>query len=189
MVRRAGTMLVVGWVLILLGGCGQSSSASSSRASGSRSTSAGSAYVAPTSHAAAAHFSKAEYVSDAGLALGGYQRWIYEAVANGTREHPGRHKAEFARASTASLFVFQQLKRSAQDVRTSRTLAVLAPAYTALATRVVALGPELTHGKANLAVIRGLSTSLRQVAVNSAVRGVPIRVQEPTVQQLTAGAG
>jgi hypothetical protein len=106
-----------------------------------------------------------------GLAGGAFHHFIYLPFKAGDFAHPLSHKLAVAKAGAAALFVYHELKLSADDVKSSQTLSTLFAPITALANQVGALRSTILHGKPTAAEVSGVQSGGNSIGQTAASTG------------------
>lgn len=153
--RSAMLVAVIGCIAAVgVAGCGSSKSSSSpvSAAPSSPGQTTTSLSTATTSHP------NVKFLLHFGLAGGAFHHFIYLPFKAGDFTHPLSHKLSMAKAGAAGVFVYHELKLSADDAKSSKTLSTLFGPITALANRVNALRTAILHGKPSAAEVTSVQS-------------------------------
>lgn len=128
---------------------------------------------------------KTKFVLHAGLAFGGFHRYIYKPYKAGTfQAHaPGRLKAS-VKAGLAGLFAYHELKLALVDAQADPTLAKLVAPITALQDRMQTAGTQAKSGNLNPQDLEATNTQVEQLRTQSGQAGAPVQDQVP--QSLTS---
>ena len=167
-----------------IAGCGSSSSSSS--ASVASTSSSGASTVSASS--AAKSLATAKFVLHAGLAFGAFHHWIYGPIKAGALRNPGSHKLALAKAGLAALFVYHELKLSADNAKSSKLLAPLVAPLTAAGDKLKSLKTSITNGSASASEIDGINSELGEIKSKAAASGQSIQESIPSASQVVAGA-
>ncbi len=162
-------------------GCGSSSSSSSSSAS------VASTATSTSSSATKSSLATAKFALHAGLAFGAFHHWIYNPVKAGALRNPGSHKLALVKAGLAALFVYHELKLSAENAKSSKLLSPLVAPLTAAGVKLSSLKSSITSGSVSPSDIDGINSSLGQIKSQAQANGQSIRESVPSATQLATG--
>ena len=165
-------------------GCGSSSSSSGSVAS---TTSSGASTVVSASSGTRS-LATAKFVLHAGLAFGAFHHWIYAPIKAGALRNPGSHKLALVKAGLAAVFVYHELKLSAENAKSSKLLAPLVAPITAAGDKLNSLKTSITSGSASTSDIDGINSQLGEIKSKAAASGQSIQESIPSASQVVAGA-
>jgi len=166
-----------------LAGCGSSSS--SSTASGAGTSGSASTVSAGSGTKSLA---TAKFVLHAGLALGAFHRWIYKPIKAGALKNPGSHKLALVKGGVAALFVYHELKLSADNAKSSKLLAPLVAPITAAGNKLSSLKTSITNGSVSASDIDAINSQLDEVKSKAAASGQSIKESIPSASQLVTGS-
>ncbi len=170
-----------------IAGCGSSSSSSASSSAAVASTSTSGPSSTNTSSGTKS-LATAKVVLHAGLAFGAFHHWIYGPIKAGALKHPASHKLALVKAGVAALFVYRELKLSAENAKSSKLLRPLVAPLTAAGDKLNSLKTSITNGSVNPSEIDSINSQLGQIKSTASANGQSIPESIPNASQLTAGA-
>lgn len=167
-----------------LAGCGSSSSSSSA----SVASTSGSGASTISASSGTKSLATAKFVLHAGLALGAFHHWIYAPIKAGALRSPGSHKLALVKAGLAAVFVYHELKLSAENAKSSKLLKPLVAPLTSAGDKLNSLKTSITSGSVDQSEIDGINSQLGQIKSKAAASGQSIQESIPGASQLVSGA-
>jgi len=152
--RRLLLLLAVSAVLVVAG-CGSSSSSGTSKVS----------------------HPKTSFVIHAALAFGTFHHFIYKPFKAGDFSHPFSHKLKIAEAVAAGLFVEHEVKLALTDAKGSKLLSHVVVPLGALGSAVALVRAGIADHHPNAKQINYANSSIDSAEFNSTSAGQPIQEQ------------
>ncbi len=152
MTRRLLLLLAVSAVLVVAG-CGSSSSSGTSKVS----------------------HPKTSFVIHAALAFGTFHHFIYKPFKAGDFSHPFSHKLKIAEAVAAGLFVEHEVKLALTDAKGSKLLSHVVAPLTALGGVIALVRSSIKGGHPDTSAINSADSSIASIKSQSSSAGQPIQ--------------
>ena len=162
--------LVLAVAMIVLVGCGKSSTSSSG----------GSAAVT-TSQSGSALTNSAKFALHAGLAFGAFHRYIYKPLKSGELKSPFSHKLVLLKAAAAAAFTLHEIRLAKEAARGSPRLARLIAPLSVLGAAVGAAVASAKSGHVDSASLQGGSSTITSIKRDASSAGTSIAETTPSL--------
>ncbi len=184
--RVGRTVAAAGLVLVLLAGCGKSTTTSTPATSGPApaTTASGSASTCPTTETV--NLAKTKFVLHAGLASGAFYHWIYQPFRSGAFRSGGISRlGAIVKAGLAAAFVVHELRQAKVDAAGDPTLCkvVIAP-LVAVDDAIGRVVSRIRGGDPSASDLNPVDQGFTNLKQQSASSGAPVTDQTPTAAQL-----
>jgi hypothetical protein len=156
--RSVSAVLVLTLLIALgVGGCGSSSTPTSTTAGNSSTPSSSTAAAGGRcASAGTRHFQKTRLLADLGLAYGAFHRYLYKPYQAGAFRHGApRRTLAIIKATGASAAIAKLMKNATANAQADPTLCKYVPSMSAISSTLSGLGGQLAGG----GVVGGLAQS------------------------------
>jgi hypothetical protein len=178
-VRRALTALLLAAALLVLPGCGGSSSTASHASSGSPS---------PSSSAQRQKLAKTRFAANAGLAAGAAYQWIVKPYRAGKfKEGAHGRTATLVKAGLAGVFAYNRLKAASVNAKGDPTLSRLMSPVNAGIASLKDLPTKLRDGEDPGATVNSFNDVINKVKEAGKSAGADVKEKVPSLSDLGSG--